>query len=293
MEKVGVVGCGLMGRGIAKKLLENGYTVWIYDIDKEAVQDLVGKGAIAASNVKTLAKEVDCMILSLPSPELIKKLMLDQENGALKVMQSGSSILDMSTNDVEITREIHDQAKLYGLEFFDCPLSGGPAGARDGTLTIMVGGNELMFPVILPVLNAVGKHIEYVGSSGAGQTVKLCHNMVVGGVIALLSEALLTGEKAGVSKKKVASILQKGSAHTRAMDVFGPNILNDTLGDVKFSLANMSKDINLYRNLAENNQVPTFASQSVHQLYQNAKLKGKDKLDSTAIYELFTEVGRI
>lgn len=281
-----------MGRGIVKNLLESGYTVFVYDIDKQAVERLVIKGAISSNNVISLAKEVDVMILSLPSPALIKKLMLDevQGQGAFHVMKKGSYIVDMSTNDVGITEELHDSALTFDLEFLDSPVSGGPLGAESGTLTIMVGGNERAYNDVLPVLNAVGNQIKYVGGSGAGQTVKLCHNMVVGGIIALISEALLTGEKAGISKRKVASILQKGSAQTKVMDVFGSNILEDTFEDVKFSLDNMSKDIHLYRNLAENNEVPTFASQSVNQLYQIARNKGKGKLDSTAIYELFSEV---
>lgn len=115
--------------------------------------------------------------------------------------------------------------------------------------------------------------------------------MVVGGVITLLGEAFLTGEKAGVSKEKLASILENGSANTRVMDVFGVNILNNSFYDIKFSLENMNKDIDLYRNLAENNQIPTFASQSVTQLFQLANNKGKGTKDSTAVYEVLEELG--
>ena len=290
MKSVGVVGCGLMGQGLAKNLLKNGYTVFVCDINEQAVQNLVDIGAIKTKNVKALAQEVDFMILSLPSPKIIKQLMLDVEKGAFNAMQPGSSILDMSTNDVELTRELHEYAKVHKIEFFDCPLSGGPAGAEDGTLTIMVGGNKKAFPSILPVLRAVGKKIEYVGSSGSGQTVKLCNNMVVGGVITLLSEALLTGEKAGVSKEKMASILQKGSGQTRVMDVFGSNILEQNFENIKFSLSHLKKDINLYQKLAEHHQIPTLISQPVQQLFSTAYNKGKGQLDSTAVYEIFTEL---
>lgn len=290
MEKVGIIGCGLMGRGIALNLLKNGYEVYVHDVNNEAVKDLEREGAIAADHIGTMEK-VKYLILSLPFPSLIKSIILDENNGAIRVMKSGSYILDMSTNDVEITKELNEHAKLKNIEFFDCPLSGGPAGAADGTLTIMVGGNEKAFPKITPLLKAVGEQIEYVGSSGAGQTVKLCHNMVVGGVITLLSEAFLTGEKAGVSKDKLASILQKGSAQTKVMDVFGSNILDDTFNNIKFSLANMTKDIHLYRNLAEKGQIPTFTSQSIYQLFKIANHKGKGAQDATAVYDLIAEQG--
>lgn len=290
LKKIGVIGCGLMGQGIVKNLLKNKYQVWVFDINEEAMLKLERKGATPTKTATQLAKEIDCLILSLPSPILIEQLLMNKEDGLLNILPAGTIILDMSTNDVEITRQLHKNAKEYGVEYFDCPLSGGPEGANNGTLTIMVGGSEQAFPKILPVLEAVGSNIEYVGESGAGQIVKLCNNMVVGGVISLLSEALITGEKAGVSKEKVASILQKGSGQTRVMDVFGSNMLKDTFNDVIFSLANMMKDLNLYRNLAESIQVPTVSSQSVHQLFQIASYNGKESQDSTAVYEVVEQL---
>nr|WP_304214441.1 NAD(P)-dependent oxidoreductase [Fredinandcohnia onubensis] len=290
MTAVGIIGCGLMGSGIAKNLLKNHYKVHVFDINEAAVKNLVDHGAIAAATPSDMASEIDFLIVSLTSPDIIKNTLLHEQNGVLFKMKKGSFILDMSTNDVQLTREIHKTAEENGIEFYDCPLSGGPEGAANGTLTIMVGGSEDHYPTILPVLQAVGKHIEYVGKSGAGQTVKLCHNMVVAGVITLLSEAFLTGERAGVSKEKLAGILQKGSGQTRAMDVFGVNILDESFDNVKFSLANMTKDIHLYRELAENSQVSTFVSDMTHQLFHLGKNKGKGQQDSSAVYTVLKEM---
>ncbi|MFP3917159.1 NAD(P)-dependent oxidoreductase [Lysinibacillus telephonicus] len=290
MTRVGVIGCGLMGSGMAKNLIKNNYEVIVYDINDNAVTNLVNEGAIAASTPEVLASQVDFLILSLTSPDLVKEIVLDEERGVLYRMNQGTFILDMSTNDVNITRQIHQAAQGKGIEFYDCPLSGGPDGANNGTLTIMVGGNKARFEEILPILQTIGKHIEYLGESGAGQIVKLCHNMVVAGVISLLSEAFLTSEKAGVPKEKLASILQNGSGQTRAMDVFGVNILDNTFDNVKFSLANMTKDIHLYRNLAEDHQISTFVSDVTHQLFHLGRNKGKGSLDSSAVYEVLWEI---
>jgi 3-hydroxyisobutyrate dehydrogenase len=290
MTAVGIIGCGLMGSGIAKNLLKNHYKVHVFDINETAVKNLVDHGAIAAASPSDMASEIDFLIMSLTSPDIIKHTLLHEQNGVLFKMKKGSFILDMSTNDVQLTREIHKTAEENGVQFYDCPLSGGPEGAANGTLTIMVGGSEDHYPTILSVLQAVGKHIEYVGKSGAGQTVKLCHNMVVAGVITLLSEAFLTGERAGVSKEKLAGILQKGSGQTRAMDVFGVNILDESFDNVKFSLANMTKDIHLYRELAENSQVSTFVSDMTHQLFHLGKNKGKGQQDSSAVYTVLKEL---
>ncbi|WP_409271406.1 NAD(P)-dependent oxidoreductase [Neobacillus sp. SCS-31] len=290
MAKVGVIGCGLMGGGIAKNLLKHHYNVLAYDINPNAVKELASLGAIPCTSPEEMASQVDYLILSLASPEVIRDTLLHGEKGVLFKMKKGTSILDMSTNDVKLTREIHGIAAGMGVSFFDCPLSGGPEGAANGTLTIMVGGKEEDYPSILPVLQAVGKHIEYVGKSGAGQTVKLCHNMVVAGVITLLSEAFLTGERSGVAKEKLAGILQKGSGQTRAMDVFGVNILDESFDQVKFSLANMAKDIHLYRQLAEDSNISTFVSDMTHQLFHLGRNKGKGQQDSSAVYNVLREM---
>ncbi|MGN7299742.1 NAD(P)-dependent oxidoreductase [Ferdinandcohnia sp. SAFN-114] len=290
MTAVGIIGCGLMGSGIAKNLLKKQFKVHVFDINEAAVKSLVDHGAIASATPTDMASEIDFLIMSLTSPDIIKDTLLHEQNGVLFKMKKGSYILDMSTNDVQLTRKIHNTAEENGVQFYDCPLSGGPEGAANGTLTIMVGGSKDHFPTILPILKAVGKHIEYVGKSGAGQTVKLCHNMVVAGVITLLSEAFITGERAGVTKEKLAGILQKGSGQTRAMDVFGVNILDESFDNVKFSLANMTKDIHLYRQLAENSQISTFVSDITHQLFHLGKNKGKGQQDSSAVYTVLKEM---
>lgn len=288
MKKIGVVGCGLMGYGIATNLVRNGYEVMVYDTNPKAVARVVHEGADAAKTVQELAKWSEVLILSLPSTTLVEQVLLPVKEGALDNLKRGSVVLDLSTNDVTRTRRLAEAARESGIEYFDCPVSGGPDGARLGTLTIMVGGSKEKFPEIYPVLQAMGEYIEYMGESGAGQIVKLCNNMVVGGIISLLGEALLTGEKAGISKDKLAELFQKGSGQTKVMEVFGPNIIHGTFDDVKFSLANMLKDLHLYRNLAEDEGVPTSISASALQLFTVASYKGANQQDSTAVAELLT-----
>lgn len=288
MKTIGVVGCGLMGYGIATNLIRNGYEVKVYDTNPEAVARVVKEGAVTAKTIQELAKWSDIMILSLPSTTLVEQVLLRVKDGALVNLNSGSVVLDLSTNDVARTRRLAEAARKSGVEYFDCPVSGGPDGARLGTLTIMVGGSKEKFPEISSVLQVMGDYIEYMGESGAGQIVKLCNNMVVGGIISLLGEALLTGEKAGISKEKLAELFQKGSGQTKVMDVFGPNIIHGTFDDVKFSLANMLKDLHLYRNLAEDEGVPTSISAAALQLFTVSSYNGDGQRDSTAVAELLT-----
>src|SRR5690625_134725 len=283
MKRVGVIGCGLMGQGMIQNLLQQKYDVTIYDVNDQATIHLVEKGATRAKDVATLAKDVDVLLLSLPTPTIIQEVLLKE---AYPVMKVGSFVLDMSTNDVEVTRDLAKKAQNYGITFFDCPLSGGPAGANAGKLTIMVGGEKTQFPAIFPILEAIGEQIEYIGDNGAGQIVKLCNNMLVGGIISLASEVLKTGERVGVSKEKITELMQKGSAQTRVMDVFGPSILSEDFDTVTFSLANMMKDLQLYENMTVDANMSTNISGSVKQLYQAASDEGKGAKDATAVYEL-------
>ncbi|WP_432357021.1 NAD(P)-dependent oxidoreductase [Sporosarcina sp. UB5] len=286
MKTIGVIGCGLMGYGIATNLLRKGYEVTVYDTNPEAVERVVTKGGIGAVTVPELAKSSDVIVLSLPTTELVESVLLDEREGALRFMKPGSAVLDMSTNDVEKTRKLEEAASAAGISYFDCPVSGGPDGARSGTLTIMVGGSDKAFQQVSSVLQAIGSHVEYMGPSGAGQIVKLCNNMVVGGIISLLGEALLTGEKAGISKEKLGELFQKGSAQTKVMDVFGPSIIHEAYDVVTFSLANMLKDLSLYRNLANEVGVPTSISDAPLELFKRANVLGSGSRDSTAVAEL-------
>ncbi|SIT73442.1 NAD(P)-dependent oxidoreductase [Edaphobacillus lindanitolerans] len=285
MERIGVVGCGLMGSGLVKNLIKHQYRVYVFDVNKEAVRRAIDMGASVCETIPDLAGKVECMILSLPSPELVERTMEE----AFPEINEGTVVMDMSTNDVGLTRKLALKASERKVNFFDCPLSGGPAGAESGTLTVMVGGDEEGLPNAMPVLRAIGSHIEYLGTSGAGQIAKLCHNMVVGGVISLLSEAFMTGEQAGVPKEKIAAVLQKGTGQTRVMDVFGPNLLKESFAEVIFSLSNMRKDVTLYRSLAESVGVPTISSEPSRQLLDIAAHLNNEQKDVTAVYEIIEQ----
>lgn len=286
MKAIGVVGCGLMGYGIATNLIRNGYDVAVYDTNPDAVARVLQVGGSAAETIQELVQQIDILILSLPSTSLVEQLLTNETVGILGDLKRGSVVLDMSTNDVTITKSLAEKAKEFDVTYFDCPVSGGPDGAYNGTLTIMVGGSEEKYAEVLPVLKTMGTHIEYLGESGAGQIVKLCGNMVVGGIISLLGEALQTGEKAGIPKEKLAELFQKGSAQTKVMDVFGPNIIQENYEEVKFSLANMMKDLDLYRSLAIDAGVPTMVSDAAYQLFTHASDEGKGHRDSTVVAEL-------
>lgn len=288
LEQCGVVGCGAMGSGIAKSLLKAGFDVSVYDSHRDAAQKLTAAGAVCCDNVWELARKSRVVITSLPSPEALSNV-LEGEQGILSYLNEGSYVLDMGTTGVKITQQLHRAAKERGIAFLDCPVSGGPAKANSGTLSIMVGGEKEKFNSILPVLKAVGETIRYVGKSGSGQVVKLCNNIVVAGTIVLLSEAFLTAEKEGVPPEMVAQILKTGSGGSNALSVFGPNLVNRNYDNVLFMLGHMTKDIRLFLQMAETQRIPTRLSSVVNTLFEHAVERGKSKLDTAGIMTVLEE----
>lgn len=285
MDKVGVIGCGAMGKGMIKNLVKNGYHVFAYDVNPASMAAVEKLGAQSKHSISEVVKEVKYLLTSLPTPSILEEALIG-EAGALHVMEQGTYVLDMSTTDVETTRRLFKCAQEKGIVFFDCPVSGGPQGAEMGTLTIMVGGDGEQCRNVRHILQAIGKEIRYIGESGSGQVVKLCNNMVVAGITVLLSETFLTGVKAGVNVYKIAEIMQIGSAQNKVLSVFGPNLIEDTHDNVIFTLNHMAKDIELYMDLAKQGEIPSSLSSVVHQLFQIAKRDGKGELDTTAVSQV-------
>ncbi|MFJ7971482.1 NAD(P)-dependent oxidoreductase [Psychrobacillus sp. NPDC096389] len=283
--KIGMIGCGAMGAGIVKNLLKNHHQVWTFDPDQSKQESMRELGAVPVSSMESVASELEVIMLSLPLTELVEEAIIG-EGGILAHLEKGTYILDMSTTDVNITKKLAQYAEEAGVYFFDCPVSNGPVGAEQGTLTIMVGGEREKFETIQPILNVIGEEIRYIGPAGSGQVVKLCNNMVVAGIIVLLSETLLTGTKAGVDVKKIAEVMSIGSAQSKVLSVFGPNLINDTHHNVNFLLSHMTKDVRLFNELAKESQAATFVSPIVEQLFEIAKIQGKGNLDTSAVGQM-------
>ncbi|MCG7346463.1 NAD(P)-dependent oxidoreductase [Sporosarcina sp. ACRSL] len=288
--KIRMIGCGAMGAGMVKNLLKHGYDVSTYDPDPSKQEQMKKLGAAPVSSSSYGLSEIDVVLLSLPTSALVEETLIG-DKGILQHLKKGSLILDMSTTDVRVTKQLAQSAAEKSVHFLDCPVSNGPAGANDGTLTIMVGGEEHTFHSVLPVLESIGKEIRYIGPSGSGQVVKLCNNMMVAGITVLLSETFVAGAKNGVDPMKIAELMSIGSAQNKVLSVFGPNLLNDTHHDVKFFLSHMAKDVNLYMDMTKSTQSPALLGSIVEQLYEAAKLQGKGHLDSSAVGQVVEWMG--
>jgi 3-hydroxyisobutyrate dehydrogenase-like beta-hydroxyacid dehydrogenase len=283
---IGLIGCGAMGHGIARNLLKADYKVFVHDDMSKVRGSLEAEGAEFV-DIKTLSEQVEHLFLSLPSTEILQNAMLG-EDGVIENLAEGGMVFDMGTTDVAVTQHIHKEAEAAGIHYLDCPVSGGPAGAAAGTLTIVTGGDKNIFERAKYLLKAVGEKIVYVGPSGTGQVVKLCNNMLVAGITSLLSETMITANHHGLSNQTLADIIQQSSGQNKVLDVFGENLIHEDFNNILFFLEHMAKDLELYMNLSKESKKPQYVSSTVSQLYRSAIQRGKGRQDSTAVYSVIS-----
>lgn len=285
-KKAGIIGTGAMGSGMVGMLLENGYTVTAFDLNADALQAVEKKGATAAASPMEVGKASHVVITSLPSPQAFEDTVLG-EKGLLKGMAAGTYIIDMSTIDPVTTRRVHEKAASQGVRTLDAPVSGGPQGAASGTMSIMAGGAEEDFEACSEMLNILGGKVFYVGPIGAGQTIKVCNNVLGAVHTVALAEALLTGVKAGVDLKTLVEVIQSSSGNCWILENFFPKtVLQDTYDQPLFTLDLMQKDVGLFIKTAEALKSPAIMSAIAYQFYTAGQTTGKGQLDHTSVVQM-------
>jgi 2-hydroxy-3-oxopropionate reductase len=225
MEKVGFVGLGIMGTAMARNLLRAGHELTVHNRTRAKAEQLAKDRAEISDIPREVAEKSDVVITMLPGPPEVEEVVSGKD-GLLEGAREGSLIVDMSTSLPALARELSDTARGRGVRMLDAPVSGGDVGALEGTLSIMVGGEEEDFERAKPLFEAMGETVVYVGGLGAGQMVKACNQIVVALVIEAVSEALVLVSKAGVAPEKAIEVLSGGLAANRVLEVKGEKFLS-------------------------------------------------------------------
>ena len=225
MEKVGFVGLGIMGAAMARNLLGAGHELVVHNRTRAKAEELAKHGASVADSPREVAEKSDVVVTMLPGPLEIEEVVAG-ESGLLEGPREGTLIVDMSTSSPILAQKLYRFAKDRGVGMLDAPVSGGDVGAIDGTLSIMVGGEEDDFERARPLFVAMGETVVHVGGPGAGQVVKACNQVVVALVIEAVSEALVLGSKAGVKPERLVEVLSGGLAGSRVLEVKGEKLLS-------------------------------------------------------------------
>ena len=225
METIGFIGLGLMGKPMAENILRANYRVVVHNRSRAAVDALVAQGAVAAQSARDAAAQSDILITMLPGPASVASV-LGHEGGGIENARADSIVIDMSTSEPQLARELAALGKTRSVAVLDAPVSGGTVGARDATLSIMVGGDADAFARALPIFQVLGKNIVRVGDAGAGQVVKAANQLIVGITIGAVAEALVLTERAGVNPALARQVMLGGFAASRILDLHGQRMLD-------------------------------------------------------------------
>ncbi len=282
-DTVGFIGLGLMGKPMALNLLKKGFSVIVHSRSRGPVDALVAAGATTAGSPAEIARSASRIVTMLPDGPDVSQV-LEGENGVFGAMAKGTVIVDSSTIAPATARRLAERAAELGSSLLDAPVSGGEIGAIDGTLTFMVGGNASALEAVRDMLGAMGKpdRIVHVGDSGAGQICKACNQIVLGGTMAVVAEAIALSRKAGVDPMKVRAALMGGFAQSRVLEVHGERMIT---GNWKpgFKAKLFNKDLGIAMNTLGENSVPAPASAVVQQLVRAQMAAGEGEEDYSGI----------
>jgi 2-hydroxy-3-oxopropionate reductase len=281
MEKIGFIGLGIMGKPMARNLLKAGFSLIAHDINRAVVDELARDKAVAASSSKEVAQKSDVVITMLPdSPDVEQAVM--GTAGVLEGMKKGMLYIDMSTIAPSTSRKVYQLMKSKEADSLDAPVSGGEVGAKEATLSIMVGGTKEAFQRALPIFQVMGKNIVFMGEPGAGQVTKACNQIVVGVTMQAVAEALTLAAKAGVDPAKVREALLGGFAQSRILELHGKRMLDRNF-QPGFKIKLHRKDLSIALQTGRELSVPLFTTSQVAELMNSLLAAGKGELDHSAL----------
>ncbi|OMF16950.1 2-hydroxy-3-oxopropionate reductase [Paenibacillus amylolyticus] len=290
-KRIGFIGLGIMGRPMSLNLIRAGYDVSVYDINQTAVMSLADAGARGAASPKEVAEHSDVIFTMLPNSEHVRTV-ITSEQGVLAGANTGSIIIDMSSISPVVSKELAQLVSKSGLYMLDAPVSGGEPKAIDGTLAIMVGGNEMIFESVREVLQVVGQDVTRVGDNGSGATAKLANQIIVNLNIAAMSEALVFAAKAGIDVEKMYQAIRSGLAGSAVLDAKVPLILDRNFvagGRIDINL----KDMTNVMETAHDIGVPLPLSSQLLEIFHALKIDGKAADDHGGIVQYFEKLAGV
>jgi 2-hydroxy-3-oxopropionate reductase len=284
MTTIGFVGLGIMGRPMAANLVKAGYDVVGYSRRAEPAAELVRQGGRSAPSLAAATAESDVLITMLPDSPDVEEVVLGKQ-GVLAHAQPGLLLMDMSTIQPHSELVIAEAARKTGVRTLDAPVSGGEPGAINATLSIMVGGSAEDFAAALPILNALGKTVVHVGATGAGQVVKAANQLLVGGIIELVSEALLLLEASDVDIKAAVAVLSGGLAGNRVLELKATAMI-DRQFIPGFRIDLHHKDLGIVLATAREAGVALPVTGLVSQLFVAARAQGLGSADHSGLLKV-------
>lgn len=291
MLKVGYIGLGLMGKPIAHNILKAGFSLVVHNRSRVAVDELVAEGASAASSPREVAAQVDVVFTNLPDSPDVESVALGAD-GITAGAHDGLVFVDNSTIKPVTARLIAEKLKEKNVFALDAPVSGGDIGAKNGTLTIMVGGDASALEKVMPVLLAMGKTVTHVGEAGAGQVAKAANQIMVAAQMVAMGELLVFAKKAGVDPKKVVAAIKGGAAQCWTLDVKPPRLFEGNRSP-GFKARMQLKDMKIVMDTAKEYDAPISSTIENTKFFQQMIDTGMGELDNSAVVGIIEKLAGI
>ncbi len=287
--RVGFVGIGNIGEPLCRHLLDEGYELMIYDAYPEALARLEDTPAEPAASPEALATEADVVLLSLPNSDVVEEVVFG-ESGLKEGLSSGKALIDTSSSRPSSTRGISERLAAGGIDMLDAPVSGGVLRAREGTLSVMVGGKRAVYEKYREILESFGDKIFYVGGHGAGHLVKALNNLLSATTLASAAEAALLARRAGVAPDAFVEVINASNGRSYSTEVKFPRYILERTFDDGFALGLMNKDLKIALETAAEMEFPMPIGSALAQIWGLAVARGYGPENHTAIYAFLEDL---
>ncbi|KZM56237.1 NAD(P)-dependent oxidoreductase [Aeribacillus pallidus] len=284
-KTIGFIGLGVMGKSMARHLLEAGYPLTVYTRTKEKAEDLINQGAVWKESIKDLAKDANVIITMVGFPKDVEEVYFS-ENGILANAYPGAICIDMTTTKPSLAEKIYEKSKEKGISFLDAPVSGGDVGAKNGTLSIMVGGDQETFDECFEIFEKMGKNIVYQGKAGAGQHAKMCNQIAIAAGIISVCESLAYAVRAGLDPDKVLKSISSGAAGSWSLSNYAPRMLSNQF-EPGFYVKHFIKDMDIALEEARRMELDVPGLELARSLYEKLAEMGEENSGIHALYKLW------
>ncbi|MBS5399600.1 MAG: NAD(P)-dependent oxidoreductase [Lachnospiraceae bacterium] len=290
MRKIGFIGVGIMGRSMVRNLMKAGYEVHIYARTKEKVEDVISEGAVFYDSIADCVKDRDAVITIVGFPQDVEEVYFDSGN-ILDSASPGTYLIDMTTTSPMLSEKIYEEGTKRGFHVLDAPVTGGDTGAKEGTLSILVGGERQDYEACHPLLEAMGTNINYEGKAGSGQHCKLANQIMIAGTLSGVCEALTYAKEKGLDPDTFMKSVATGAAGSRQLDLYGPKII---AGDYApgFFMKHFIKDMKLALIEANKSGIDLGVLSQVLANCEELEAEGCGELGTQALMKFYDEEHR-
>lgn len=285
MKKIGFIGVGIMGKSMVRNLMKAGYEVFIYTRTREKAEDVIAEGAVWCDSVKECSAGRDAVISIVGFPKDVEEVYFGA-GGIIENASEGTYIIDMTTTSPKLAVRIYEAGKTKGLFALDAPVTGGDSGAKAGTLTILVGGDQEAFNACIPVFEAMGKNIVYEGKAGNGQHTKMCNQIALAGALSGVCEAMVYAKGVGLDVSQMLKSISTGAAGSTQMNVVAPRILENDFNP-GFFIKHFIKDMSLADEEARDANLKLGTLQYILSMYQELEAEGMGDLGTQSLVKYY------